>query len=157
MALMYGGMTDRATPGINPPATDAPMMGSPAAMVPQSPQMRLQAAASQIMRMKNQLMDMQRTYGMMQLKTSNPQQLFAMQSEMQKLQQQIQAAEQAARQEATMGALKYQSMARGMGSMSSGGGRGGVPNQGMIDRSREIQALASMFSGNSGAGSERMW
>lgn len=156
MAMISGGMQNRVSP--QPAPTDGGgggytpgpgmVMGRP------SPQMQLQQASAAIQKMEMQLQEMQRMYGMASLKTSNPQQLFAMQSEMQKLQQQIQAARQSAQQMGAMSALQMQQRARNTMSPSVGGGS--HPNQGYADQAQQIGILTNMFGGG-GSGADRNW
>jgi hypothetical protein len=157
MALMYSGAQGRVSPQAAPTTGDGggfqPQMGM--GMPRQTPQMQLQQAAENIRQMEMQFMDMQRKYGMMQTQTSNPQQLFAMQSEMQKLQQQIQMAKQSAQQMGSMAALQAQQ--RSSATMSPSVGQGSRPNQGYADQAQQIRLLTNMFGGGAGAGADRMW
>lgn len=144
MALMYGGAQNSRMV----PSSD----GSSMPLGRLTPQSLAQGAAFQISQMEKQLMDMQRRYGMMGMTTSNPQQLFAMQSEMQKLQQQIEWAKRNAQQQLAMSALRAQQMGQMPGMSSVGvGGRGGTPNQAMLDQSQQIAMLTNMFGGAAGS------
>lgn len=145
----------------NGPQAGAPISGDasmPGGFTPQmpmarmTPQVQLQQAAMNIQKMEAQLMDMQRAYGMASLNTSNPQQLFAMQSEMQKLQQQIQMAKQSAQQMGAMAALQMRQ--RSGATMSPSVGGGSTPNQGYANQAQQIGLLANMFGGGMGAGRE---